>query len=164
MEQQEPVTPKPQRHDPTQCPACGFDKLDSTLMLEGEKRAPTTGDVTVCGECAAVLTFGDGLRLHETPESTLRHALNPEQRVAIANMQNYVRAVAPLKKRIRELERQLFSATIPHGQLYDYLEAWRAWRAKIAAGQRDTHEANVLAQHGHELGRALDALEKRARK
>lgn len=159
MATQEPL--KPQRHDYLTCPVCKYDKLDSSLMLEGERRAPTTGDVVVCMECAAVLTYGDGLRLHETPESTLRFALSPEQRAGIANMQAYVRATAPLQRQIRKLTAELALVKVPHGQLYDFLEAWRAWRVKVGSGQLDTREAGNLAAHGHALGQMLDELERR---
>lgn len=108
MEQQEPL--KAQRHDELQCPACKYDKLNSTLVLEGDRRAPAPGDVTICMECAAVLTYGDGLRLHVTPETTIKNALTDEQRQAIQNMQNYVFATAPLNKEIRELREKLEAA------------------------------------------------------
>lgn len=82
------------RHKPLSCPSCGYDHLDTSMELAGEDkgaRGPGPGDLTVCDSCGVVLTFGDDMTLHITPESTIKNALTDEERLAIAQVQDRIR-------------------------------------------------------------------------
>ena len=74
-----------QRHDALTCPVCGYDKMDASTNLTSG-RGPQPGDLTLCCECAALLEFGEGLRLRATDipsdaDAETRHAIEVGQSV-----------------------------------------------------------------------------------
>lgn len=67
------------------CPTCGA-RRDAHAALSGD-RAPRAGDVSVCGECAAVAIYtGEPLRPVREPTAIELRALleDPEIRAAVA--------------------------------------------------------------------------------
>jgi hypothetical protein len=69
-------------HDPTTCPHCGADLVESRNMTD--RRTPQPGDVTVCVHCRRPAVFADGLRLRTpTPAEAERLDADPDVRRAI---------------------------------------------------------------------------------
>ena len=70
------------------CPACDA-RLTATLDVEGPPRPPRAGDLSVCWQCAAVLCFGEGLRLRR---------LQPDELLALPG---------DCQRELREAQRQV---------------------------------------------------------
>ena len=56
------MEPETTRHVATMCPVCGH-KLDASTRVEADGHKPKPGSISVCIECAAVLTFDEGMHL-----------------------------------------------------------------------------------------------------
>ena len=76
------------RHPTQPCPNCGYP-LNSVGSALGDHR-PEVGDLTVCIECVAALTFEPGLTLRLTTTEELR-ALTPEHLFDVARVQAVIR-------------------------------------------------------------------------
>jgi len=74
------------------CPRCG-ELMSAAEALPGNSEGPPEpGCFTICGACAALLVFGQGLIVRQ-PTKDETDALDPEQRRRIVFGQNRVLAV-----------------------------------------------------------------------
>lgn len=56
---------------PTKCPSCGY-KLDAATCPDDESKRPQPGDLSVCFNCTAILSFDERLKPVTATEAEIR--------------------------------------------------------------------------------------------
>jgi hypothetical protein len=71
------------------CPTCGHE-IDCATLINGSKKSPTEGDLSICTQCADILAFDQHLRLRLAELNDLMK-LTPKQHFQMSQVQEMVR-------------------------------------------------------------------------
>jgi hypothetical protein len=83
-------TPHPNYVQQDECPYCGH-KLDCATVATGGEVRPRPGDISVCIQCASILSYDERLKLRAVDENEMG-TLDADTYLEVARVQAAIRA------------------------------------------------------------------------